>query len=184
MKLQFPESDIPGLAKGFWKYFNINYPQLVELEQQLIDMRDAVCAQKYLTKDILRDVATWKLRRSVARVENNSENDVREITSYALQSENERVGWGVLTCLSGIGFPTATVILHFFHKDPYPILDWRATESVGEKKTFDYSFEFWQEYVDFCRKHAKSETQQMPTFVQMRTLDQALWWYSKNSKKM
>lgn len=136
-------------------------------------MRDEVYIDRHLTKDILREVATWKSTRRVALIENNSENDVKEITGYALQSENERVIWGVLTCLAGVGFPTATVILHFFHKDPYPILDWRAAESVGEGETYNYSFEFWQEYVTFCRDHAKSAN------VDMRTLDRALWWYSK-----
>lgn len=129
----------------------------------------------------MREVATWKSKRRVALIENNSENAVREITGYALQSEDERVRWGVLTCLAGVGFPTATVILHFFSKDPYPILDWRAAESVGEGETYKYSLEFWQEYVKFCRDHANSNNQEMPTlkFKQMRELDQALWWYSK-----
>lgn len=179
MELQFCKSRIPGLAKQFCEHFEKRFPKQAEREQKLIDMRDEVSEQKYLTKNILRETATWKSKRRVALIEDNSENDVREITGYALQSENERVIWGVLTCLAGVGFPTATVILHFFHKDPYPILDWRAAESVGEKETYNYSLEFWQKYVTFCRNHAKSDTVEMPTFDQMRTLDRALWWNSK-----
>lgn len=182
MELQFSKSRIPSLAEGFWEYFEERFPEHAAREKKLIDMRDEVSGQKYLTKDILQEVATWKSTRRVALIEKNSENDVREITGYALQSESERVRWGVLTCLAGVGFPTATVILHFFHKDPYPILDWRAAESVGEINTYSYSFEFWQEYVTFCRNHAKKKNQQMPTFDQMRTLDRALWQYSKDEK--
>ncbi len=116
MKLQFCKSDIPKLAEEYWDYFTDRYPEQAERERQLIDMRDEVYIDRHLTKDKLREVAMWKSKRRVALIENNSENAVREITGYALQSEDERVRWGVLTCLAGVGFPTATVILHFFPK--------------------------------------------------------------------
>ncbi len=135
MELQFPESDIPSLAKKYCEYwFTSEYTEQAKLEQELINMREAVCAQNYLTKDILRKVATWVSRRRVALIKNNSENTVREITGYALQSKDERVRRGDLNRLDGVGVATATAILHFFHKDPYPFLSENSAKSVGERK--------------------------------------------------
>ena len=33
--------------------------------------------------------------------------------------------------LSGVRWPTASVLLHFGHRDRYPILDYRALEALG-----------------------------------------------------
>jgi hypothetical protein len=71
----------------------------------------------------------------------------------------------------------ASVILHFFHENPYPILDYRAIWSVGAQVPKQYSFDTWWPYVEFCRKLARQNG------VDMRTLDQALWQYSKENQK-
>ena len=83
----------------------------------------------------------------------------------------------LLTCLTGVSWPTASVILHFFHPDPYPIMDFRALWSVSLKVPAQYTFEFWWEYVKFCRGIASRSR------VDMRTLDRALWQYSKERQK-
>jgi hypothetical protein len=67
------------------------------------------------------------------------------------------------------------VFLHFFHPDPYPILDIRALEALGIKKPAVYTFEFWYKYVTFTRQLAKESG------VDMRTLDKALWQWSKDN---
>jgi hypothetical protein len=79
--------------------------------------------------------------------------------------------------LDGVSMPTASVLLHLAHKDPYPIIDSRALWSLGiEKPPATCSFEFWQEYTRTCRSLAK----QAP--VSMRTLDRALWQYSEEQQ--
>ena len=86
-----------------------------------------------LNLDKLRAVAQWKAPRSAGRVESNDEGYVTAITGFALQTKCERARIEVLTRLDGVGWPTASVILHFFHCDRYPILDFRALWSVGEE---------------------------------------------------
>jgi hypothetical protein len=68
----------------------------------------------------------------------------------------------------------ASVLLHFGQKDPYPILDFRALWSLGlDEGPSVYNFKFWWEYVECCRDlRTKAGTT-------MRTLDRALWQYSK-----
>jgi hypothetical protein len=83
----------------------------------------------------------------------------------------------VLQILKGVSWPVASVILHFGKKDLYPILDYRALWSVGIKKPNVYNFELWISYVKYCRKLAKELN------ISMRTLDKALWQYSKERQK-
>ena len=71
--------------------------------------------------------------------------------------------------------PTDSAILHLFHKDRYPILDFRAVWSIGVE-SYDYSFSFWWDYVSFCRVLADRNN------VNMRTLDKALWQHSKEKQ--
>jgi hypothetical protein len=68
------------------------------------------------------------------------------------------------------------VILHFFHRDRYPILDFRALWSLHCEVPKQYDFRFWQEFTEFCRGLAEQ------TGASMRTLDRALWQYSKEKQ--
>ncbi len=121
----------------------------------------------------MRAVALWKTRRSRSRVSRNTAAAVPDATALALSTSDERLRVGALTLLQGVEMPTASVLLHLAHREPYPILDFRALWSLGvtEPPSY-YSFEFWQAYVVKCRQLAKSAG------VSMRTLDRALWQYS------
>ena len=110
-------------------------------------------------------------------MEGNHPQYVREITTIALQAVSERARIETLTLLDGVAWPTASVILHFFHRDRYPILDFRAVWSVGLEPPAQYGFEFWWQYVVCCRALAKK------CRVDMRTLDRALWQYSKERQR-
>ena len=73
--------------------------------------------------------------------------------------------------------PTASVLLHLAHRDPYPILDVRAIWSLGvEKQPSSYSFEFWWAYTAKCRSLA------MEAGIPMRVLDRALWQFSRENQ--
>ena len=62
-------------------------------------------------------------------------------------------------------------------KSRYPILDFRALWSVGVKAPLKYSFDFWWRYTVFFRRLATRAG------VRMRTLDKALWQYSKEHQR-
>jgi hypothetical protein len=131
----------------------------------------------FCTRDEFLAVTRWKTRRSQSRCARNSPALVEETTAAALRSSDERLRIGILTLLDGVSMPTASVLLHLAHKDPYPIIDSRALWSLGiEKPPATCSFEFWQEYTRTCRSLAK----QAP--VSMRTLDRALWQYSEEQQ--
>jgi len=55
---------------------------------------------------------------------------VREATQTALETADERAKTYILRTLAGVEWPTASVILHFCNRQPYPILDYRALWSL------------------------------------------------------
>jgi hypothetical protein len=118
----------------------------------------------------------WKSPRTQPRCRANSADFIRDVTHCALNTPSERLRIEVLTLLSGVSWPTASVILHFFHRDRYPILDFRALWSLHCEVPKQYDFRFWQEFTEFCRGLAEQ------TGASMRTLDRALWQYSKEKQ--
>jgi len=168
MKLRFKESDILKFADMY------NYPRE---ETELLGLKDTVRAKGYLSKAQLRMVAKWKAPRAARHVENNLDAYVEEITTFAFKAKNERSRIESLTVLDGVSWPTASVILHFFHRDQYPILDFRALWSASVKVPTQYSFSFWWPYVEFCRDIANRSN------VDMRTLDRAMWKYSEQNQR-
>ena len=95
------------------------------------------------------------------------------MTHVALSTPTEALRIVAPQALDYVAWPIASVILHFGHADPYPILDFRALESLGVARPAAYSLPFWLAYVEAIRRIASEEG------VSMRTLDQALWAWSK-----
>jgi len=145
-------------------------------DQELFDLKLAIAQRGFIEKDELRKIIRWKSHRIVRHVAKNSEEYVREITGFSLRAETERARIQALTNLDGVSWPAASVIVHFFHRDPYPIIDFRALWSVGLEVPTQYTFDFWWPYVEFCRDVAKQSE------VSMQTLDRALWQYSKENQ--
>jgi len=131
----------------------------------------------YFTKANLVDFCEWKSKgRTRRQVELNHESFIQAITQTALSIPNEQLRIEVLTLLRGVGWSTASAILHLCHTDPYPILDFRALWSLSVDVPDQYDFEFWWAYTRFCRTLASRAG------VSMRVLDRALWKYSKEKQ--
>ena len=163
MRLRFPLNQIERWATA--------YP-IGKLEPELLSLRPQVQQAGFLTRNQLHLLAQWKSARSAPRVIRNTESYVQEVTHFALSAKDERARIEALTVLDGVLWPTASVVLHVFHSEPYPIVDRRALWSVSEKVPLQYTFGLWLRYVEFCRKVAQSQG------VTMRVLDRALWQYS------
>ena len=146
-KLRFPEKQLPLFASRY------QYP--LE-EDTVIGLRPTIMKRGYMEKDELRIIAQWKASRSAGGMENNQEEYVGEITKFSFGATTERARIEVLTNLDGVQWPTASVILHFFHKDPYPIIDFRALWSVSLDAPGQYSFDFWWHYDRALQKFIKA----------------------------
>jgi hypothetical protein len=172
MKLQFS----PDKIKHWADQYRDKYDQGDQEDKDLIAQVPQVRECGFLTLKELRLVARWKSPRSARYIERNDDEYVKAVTGFALQTENERARIEVLTVLDGVCRPTASLILHFFHTAKYPVLDYRALWSVGVEVPAQYDFKFWWEYVECCRGVAAG------THHDMRTLDRALWAYSKENQ--
>jgi hypothetical protein len=162
--LQFPPEEIHALAARFG------------------DSDDSACLRagaaargrgRYTRGEFLL-LCAWKSARSRPLVAANSPARIARATGRALDAatgEAERME--ALLTLNGIGVPTASVLLHFAEPDRYPILDVRALESLGAAGRSVYPVSFWLRYLEACRELAARHG------VSLRTLDKALWQYSK-----
>ena len=101
---------------------------------EIFPLAKSIKQQGYLTLEQLKEICEWKTPRSRKKVKDNSEEYVRTISSFSLSTNDERSRIESLTLLDGVRWPTASVILHFCHRDPYPILDFRALDSFGIKE--------------------------------------------------
>lgn len=119
----------------------------------------------------------WKTPRSKPRVAENTEEFVNEVTQTALSTTSEKLRIEVLTLLSGVSWPTSSVLLHYGYDNLYPILDFRALWSLSiDVPPPYYDFPYWWEYTIYCRNLASVAG------VTMRVLDRVLWQYSKDNQ--
>lgn len=162
---RFPLSEIPKWAGRY------DYPG----EPELIAGPVATAKERgYLEYPDFVAIAEWKSSRPRKRVAKNPPALVEEITRVALASAtSRRLSIEVLTLLDGVSWPTASVILHFCHSEPFPILDFRALWSLSVDVPTQYTFPFWNAYTEFTRRLAREAA------TDMRTLDRALWKYSE-----
>jgi hypothetical protein len=122
-------------------------------------------------------VCAWKTPRSKPRVASNSAAAVRAATRHAFVTKDPAAQIVHLTDLNGVGFPTASVLLHTAFPKRFPILDVRALESLGVTKP-NYTPAFWADYVGACRALARENG------ISLRTLDKALWQHSKEGSRI
>lgn len=166
--LQFDVSNIAALASRY------SYPP----EDRIVDeIAPSVRERGYFTRLELIEVCRWKTPRSGPLVRKNSEEEVQEATRLALGATTELLRISIPMALSGVLWPTASVLLHFGHHDRYPILDYRALEALGFAEPVRYTVPLWNAYVAACRKIDDD------TGYGMRIIDRAMWQWSKEQSK-
>lgn len=165
--LRFPLADIPLYAARY------DYPAEAGIAALMAGSASSARARGYLTHDELVALGRWKSPRIGPRIAANDPDYVAAVTAVALSTPNEQLRVEALRLLSGVAWPMASVILHWCHHAPYPILDYRALWSLGIDPLPHYDFPLWQAYTAHCRALAGRAG------VTMRVLDRALWQYSK-----
>jgi hypothetical protein len=164
--LRFPESSVRFLAARY------SYPA----ESLIVDeIGPTVRRRGWYTRGEFLETARWKSPRIASRAAQNPADAIVEITRAALSADAEELRIWAPQALAFVGWPVASVLLHFGHRDRYPILDFRALESLGVPKPTVYSMPFWLAYLATTRQLATN------LGVDMRTLDRALWQWSKEN---
>jgi hypothetical protein len=162
-ELQFPAEQVRDLAARF-----------PEVDDSGCEAAGAAArARGYYRRGEFMLVCAWKTVRSTPKVALNTAPAVRAATRRALACPEEAGRMEALLALTGVGVPTASTLLYFAFPDRYPILDVRALESLGAKPRSTYPIGFWLDYLAVCRALADR------CGVSTRTLDKALWQWSK-----
>lgn len=167
-KLRFNVGEISYYSNRYDYSSDIILPPIIERTKR----------EKQLRFEDFLAICEWKTKRTKSRCASNDSNFVKECSRVAFSTGDERLRIEVLTLLTGVSWPTASTILHFCHDDKYPILDFRALWSLGINQPPVYNFKFWIEYTKVCRNLAFENS------IDMRTLDMALWQYSKENQNV
>ena len=116
----------------------------------------------------------WKTGgRGESRLEKNSDQDIADALKLAtMDAKTNRAAMAVLMGLNGVLAPVASAILTAIKPERYTIIDFRALEALNIKQPY-LTIDFYLDYLDECRRLA-SEYE-----VSLRTLDRALWQWSK-----
>jgi hypothetical protein len=161
--LQLDPADIPALAARFG-----DTGDGVETA-----VGSSARSRGYYTRKEFLTVCRWKSARTQQKAASNSAAAIRAATASAFAIADLTAQVSHLTALSGVGMPTASVLLHVTFPESFPILDVRALGSLGVTGRSSYTPAFWASYVEACRGLAAEHS------VSLRTLDKALWQYSK-----
>ncbi len=174
-KLRFPEKEIHKWADRY-----TSDKEEMRLENKIIEnVTLKIKDRGFLTKKNLLEFSIWKSGSQTKHlVERNTDAYVRQVTSASLGASDERFRIEALTLLDGVGWPTASIILHICVPNSYPVIDFRALWSLNIGEDVNYDFQFWWAYTKHCRKMSKKLK------VDMRTFDRALWQYSYEMKKI
>jgi len=165
--LQFQQSEITELARTF------SYPRD---DKKAIKAGEQIKSGHY-TLTNLDEIAKWKSPRSIRHVLKNSAADVEEALRVAVSAKTDRTAMAVLIGLRGIDVPVGSAVLSMIDPERFTIVDFRALAALGVARRAAPSIDFYLEYLVRCRQLASDYG------VSMRTLDKAMWQWSKESKK-
>jgi hypothetical protein len=162
--LQFPIRQVPEYAARY-----------TDDGDEILAIGMAARDRGHYTLEEFRRVCRWKTPRSAPLVAQNSAYSVEESTRVAVsEASGERERVESLLSLRGVGWPTASVLLHLVFPERYPILDRRALHALGVVDAPSrYDFAYWEPYVaEYTRLIEQAG-------VDGRTLDKALWQWSR-----
>jgi hypothetical protein len=128
------------------------------------------------SRDNLKIIVHWKSPRKIAYIDDNTDIEIARALRFASDPRtSERSAVDVLDRLHGVGVPIASAILTTMFPERYTIIDFRALESLGIVKAPTDSVHYYLNYLTKCRELAREHN------VSLRTLDRALWQWSKEN---
>jgi hypothetical protein len=113
-------------------------------------------------------IIDWKSSRPKSRIKTgNTPDELSEVLQVAVSAKQVRTAVGVLCGLNGVDVPMASAILTALSPEMYTVIDWRALNALGVKKSW-LTVDDYLEYLGFCKAKAAE------LGLSIRDLDQAL----------
>jgi hypothetical protein len=165
------------------RYLDDDLDAAADEERLLTQVGNAVRKRGWYSKAELIRVGEWKARGRIrGRLAENSDADVKEITSTALAAPEDRQA-PILGKLHGVADPMASALLMVWDPEHHTVLDFRAVaalerlqrrgllrEEVPEREGL---YPPYPAYVKCCRAIAQR------LGVSLRELDRALWKWNE-----
>jgi hypothetical protein len=124
----------------------------------------------------LKIIFRWKTGgRGQSRLAKNTDGEIAEALSSAIHAASEHEAVDALCKLHGVDVPVASAILTAIYPDCYTIIDFRALQSLGVKRSY-LNTTFYLAYLAACRDLSRQHK------VNLRTLDRALWQWSNEKE--
>jgi hypothetical protein len=165
-KLAFDQSLIPKLAARY------SYQEDVDALQAGKGISKGRC-----TRANLKIIFEWKTNgRGRSRLTKNTDKEISDALKLVTTAKTDRAAIAVLTGLNGVQVPVASAILTAIDPKRFTIIDFRALQALNQKNVL-VNINYYLEYLIYCRKLARDSK------VTLRTLDQALWQWSKEQSK-
>jgi hypothetical protein len=163
-KLAFDPSLIPELASRY--SFQEDSGALLAGEQIRLG---------HYTRENLEQIFEWKTNgRGRSRIRKNTDEEIADALKLSLAAQTDRSAVAVLMGLNGVQVPVASAILTAINPERFTIIDFRALEALSIKPPY-ISVDFYLTYLKECRELAHRSD------VPLRTLDRALWQWSKEA---
>ncbi len=162
LHIQVAQADIRPLAE---RYVDENEITALDAGQRI------ACGDHSLTN--LETIYRWKTGgRGISRLRRNTDEDIHDALRLAVDAHTYRAAIAVLCGLWGIDIPVASAILTAIDPERYTIIDFRALEALGAKKSW-HTIDSYLSYLEHCRSLARQCS------ISLRELDRALWQWSK-----
>ena len=174
--MQFPFTKQDEILYWANLYTKDQKPERKRQEEDVIKIKCSVEDKGYLTKCELMEMGGWKDRFARSNIKNGSSSEhIEAVTCDAFRLGDDWEKLEKLTDIVGVGESIASVILHLYDQERYPILDRHALWSLTIDHTkVEYDEPFWKKYVNFCQAKVNCHG------VCMRTLDRALYKFSES----
>jgi hypothetical protein len=129
------------------------------------------------TRTNLLSIFDWKTKgRGRSRLAKNTDQEIADSLALATAAKTDRAAVAVLMGLNGVQVPVASAILTAIDPQRFTIVDFRALEALNVKRP-NITIDFYLAYLNECRTLAWQNK------VSLRTLDRALWQWSKDASE-
>ncbi len=165
--LQFEPSEMTELAARYGP----------EQDEEVFEAGSCIAGGNY-GRENLKVIVRWKSARKIRFIDDNTGAQIANALRFACDARTpERSAIETLDRLHGVGVPMASAILTTIHPGKCTVIDVRALESLGVLKYPSGSVDYYLSYLCKCRDLAHKYR------VDLRTLDRALWQWSKEHSK-
>jgi len=166
----------PSIDAEFVAHWSGQY-QPKALENKLFNEVGPLVAERgHFSRNEFLQVGSWKSQRSATYMKRNSNDDIEDITRLAMGAP-ERLRHRILDLLKGVGTGMASALLAVADPDAFTVIDYRAIETLQQHGELGSEWPSYGHYRQRCRQIAD----QLDT--DLRTLDRALWQWSKEQGK-